>query len=94
MVFTVERGISVKPADQRAGEVVGRKRTAKEAGEGNGHLNGGEKTGGLRGQPAQLFGAFVALLGKVFQRGFVCADHRDFGTGKHCVQGDQNHLQQ
>ena len=74
------------------GEVFGRKGAAQQAGQGDGHLDGGQELGGLFGQVQQPAGPLVALLREDLQPGLAHRDHRDLRAGEQRVDRDQNNL--
>ena len=83
-----------EPAHQAVGKVFRGKGAAQKAGQGDGHLDGGQKAGGLTGQAGQTHRPPVSRLGQLGQLGVVHGDHGDLRTGKHGVKQDQKHLQQ
>ena len=83
-----------QPLHDGVGKVFRGEGGTKEAGQGDGHLNGGEETGGLVGQTGKLHGALVAAFGHPGQLVVVKLNDGDFCAGKNCVEGDQRQLQQ
>lgn len=74
-----------QPLGQPGRKIVRSKGTAQKAGEGNGHLNGSQKTGGLADQPGEPDGPAVPLRGQLLQLHIVHGDHGDLSAGENSV---------
>ena len=83
-----------EPGDQPVGEVFGREGTAQKAGQGDGHLDGGQKTGGLAGEAGKAGGPLVAGGGQPRQASVIHGDDGDLGAGEHGIEADEGRLKQ
>ena len=82
-----------EPIRQPVGEVLRRESAAQEAGQRNGHLDGGQKAGGLGRQLTEPLGLAVSLGAHLVQLHLVHRQNGNLGAGKHGVEKDQRYLQ-
>ena len=83
-----------KPLNQKLRKVICSKGAAQKAGQGNGHLNGGQEPGGLHRQLPQSGGLPVTVGGHALQLGLAHRQDRNLRTGKDGVEANQQNLQQ
>ena len=79
---------------QVAGEVLGTEGGAQKAGQGDGHLDGGQKAVGVFHQGQHAGGGLVTVVGHLAQLHRVQGQKGDLRPGKEGVEQDEDHLQQ
>ena len=77
---------------QRGRKVFRGESASQQAGQRDGHLNGGEEFCRLFGQPSQFFRPGIALLGQLFELGVIHGNDGDLSAGKHRVNKYKNNL--